>query len=286
VLLIGAGLLFLLDNLGVINFNVWELWRLWPLLLIAIGLDLILGRRNPVLSLLVVVLVLAGGVALLYSTGALQPLGDVSRSDLNVPLNGAKSAVVRIESGVSKIVVNSTETSALADGTLEYYESWGAPQQTVDRAGDQVTLHVSQTGNKSVNFPGGQGPDWNISLSKQVPLDLQVDAGVGETILNLRESKLTNLSLDAGVGSVEVTVPEQAGVTTARIKGGVGALKLTIPDGVEARINVDSGLGGVDVDSRFRKEGDVYVSEGYAGATNRVDLNLSVGVGGVEVISR
>src|SRR5689334_1360425 len=60
-LLIGAGLVFLLINLGVLDESVWsQLLQLWPLLLIAIGLDLLLGRRNPALSLLIVLLVLGG----------------------------------------------------------------------------------------------------------------------------------------------------------------------------------------------------------------------------------
>lgn len=41
ILLIGAGLLFLLSNFGVIDANIWRsLLNLWPLLLIAAGLDI------------------------------------------------------------------------------------------------------------------------------------------------------------------------------------------------------------------------------------------------------
>jgi hypothetical protein len=36
VILITVGILFLLSNLGVLDINFWELWRLWPVLLILI----------------------------------------------------------------------------------------------------------------------------------------------------------------------------------------------------------------------------------------------------------
>src|SRR5690242_11383019 len=63
LLLIGAGLVFLLINMGVLDEGVWvQLLQLWPLLLIAIGLDLLIGRRNPGLSLLIVLVVLCAGV--------------------------------------------------------------------------------------------------------------------------------------------------------------------------------------------------------------------------------
>jgi lia operon protein LiaF len=47
VLLIGLGILFLLSNLGLLTLDIGSLIaRFWPLILIAIGLDLLLGRRS------------------------------------------------------------------------------------------------------------------------------------------------------------------------------------------------------------------------------------------------
>jgi len=53
VVLIGAGVILLLRNLGVLqNFDLQTLLRLWPLILVVIGLDLIFGRRFHGLALL------------------------------------------------------------------------------------------------------------------------------------------------------------------------------------------------------------------------------------------
>ena len=44
LILIGLGVVFLLNNLGILDWSIWEiLLRLWPVLLVAAGLDLILG---------------------------------------------------------------------------------------------------------------------------------------------------------------------------------------------------------------------------------------------------
>src|SRR5438132_4034551 len=62
-LLIAAGVIFLLNNLEVLPWSVWnQLWRLWPLILILIGLEILLGRRSPALSFLLILLILAAGV--------------------------------------------------------------------------------------------------------------------------------------------------------------------------------------------------------------------------------
>ena len=45
--LIALGLLFLLTNLGVLSPGVWDtLWRLWPFALIAVGVEVLVGRRT------------------------------------------------------------------------------------------------------------------------------------------------------------------------------------------------------------------------------------------------
>ena len=69
VLLIGLGLIILMNNLGVLNWSVWDmLFRLWPLILITIGLDHLIGRRSvwgSLLSLVLIMAVFVGGIFLM-----------------------------------------------------------------------------------------------------------------------------------------------------------------------------------------------------------------------------
>lgn len=59
-LLIGVGVLVLMQNLGFLPFGFWwTLWRFWPVVLIVVGLDLLLGRRSPVGGLVVLGLTVA-----------------------------------------------------------------------------------------------------------------------------------------------------------------------------------------------------------------------------------
>ena len=43
-ILIGLGVLFLLNEMDVLNFD--RLWRFWPLVLIAIGIRVLMRRRG------------------------------------------------------------------------------------------------------------------------------------------------------------------------------------------------------------------------------------------------
>ena len=66
ILLIFAGVLFLLSNLGIVDWSTWNLlWRFWPLVLIAVGIDVLFGNRSAVGSIISAFLILAlvGAVA-------------------------------------------------------------------------------------------------------------------------------------------------------------------------------------------------------------------------------
>ncbi|MEJ2738024.1 MAG: DUF5668 domain-containing protein, partial [Anaerolineae bacterium] len=74
VLLIGVGILLLLNIMGILEWSVWwNLLRFWPILLIAAGLDLLIGRRSVLGALIATVLVLAllAGALWLTTTGAM-----------------------------------------------------------------------------------------------------------------------------------------------------------------------------------------------------------------------
>ena len=72
VILIGLGIVFLLNNLGILTWSVWDvIFRLWPVLLVAGGLDVLIGRRSAWGALLSLVLTLAlvAGALWLYEAG-------------------------------------------------------------------------------------------------------------------------------------------------------------------------------------------------------------------------
>ena len=56
---IGLGGVFLLTNFGILGWDAWSvLFRLWPLLLVTAGLDILLGRRSLWISLPATIVVL------------------------------------------------------------------------------------------------------------------------------------------------------------------------------------------------------------------------------------
>lgn len=291
LLLIGAGVVFLLNNLGLLPWSVWEtLGRLWPLFLIAIGLDLIIGRRSPIISLLIALGVVGAGAAIVYANGGfvMRGGGGTASMPLSIDLAGAGSANVKVSMSSGALVIGSMGSSPkLVSGTLEYSRS-APPQQEVSK-GDVVRVELSQQ-HSDLDlgfFSSGKPLHWDVNLNKNVPTDLHVEQGTGNVTLNLQELKLKSLNFDAGAGNSTIMLPSSAGLTSVEINGGVGNITLVVPQGVEARLMVESGIGNTSVDPRFVKQGDsLYQTSGFSASDkgkNRLDIKLDHGVGNVDV---
>ncbi len=251
LMLIGLGALFLVSN--VLDL---DLYKLWPLLLVLIGLAILAGWR--------------------VSPG--------KTGEIRQPLEGATAAEVSISPGVSRLSI-----AALAEPTLLIQGSVTAGRgRTVEPhfqlQGDTARFRLKSR--VQFPFPGLIGwreyHTWDLGLNPGVPTHLTIKAGVGESFLDLSDLKLTHLKIDAGVGRTDVTLPRQ-GQIDARIEAGVGEVSVRIPRDMAARIRVSSGLGSTRVRGDFQRRAKTYVSPGYDTAENRLELRINGGVGAISV---
>ncbi|MCL6615385.1 MAG: cell wall-active antibiotics response protein, partial [Firmicutes bacterium] len=123
---------------------------------------------------------------------------------------------------------------------------------------------------------------WELRLSREIPLEIEIKTGVGLSDIDLGAVKATKIAVRTGVGRTTLTLPEE-GAIEAEIEGGVGETIVYVPKGMAARIRARQGLGGIEVEGVFRRSGSEYLSPDYDTARNRVDLEIKGGVGRIAV---
>lgn len=253
-ILILAGGLFLLDSLGIIAVNVWDL--LWPLFLIALGVWFLWGtlfRKEPAVE------------------------------HARVPLENARRARIILQHGAGRLDVHAgAEMGNLLEGDFG-----GGLNLNSQRNGDLLDVRLSIPA-QVFPFGIGWGPgytlNWSLGLTRDIPLSLDIEGGANESRLDLSELRVTDLRIRSGASSTTVTLPANAGQTRASIESGAASVRLTVPPGVAARIRSRSGLSSITVDqARFPRQGDIYQSPDYEAAANRVDIDLQSGVGSIDV---
>jgi hypothetical protein len=286
VILIGLGVIFLLNNLGRLDWGVWLfILRLWPVLLIGAGLDLLVGRRSIWGSLLVVVVmlgVLAGAVLFYQQRG--WGGTELARQSISRALEEATSADVTLDFGLGALSVGAlSEGGNLIEGTVELYRGERLVEHYAVVA-EEAQYSLSPEGDTWNAFPNwpARMARWDVALSPNIPVVLTIDSGVGETVLDLRGLQVIELSVDGGLGTMRLTLPAQ-GDLEGDLNVGIGAVEILVPQGVAVRMQVDGGLSNVVVPAGYVRDGDVYTSPGYASAENRVLLHVEGGIGQIRI---
>ena len=293
IVLIAIGVIFLLANLGLLPGRLyWEAaLRLWPLLLVFIGLNLI-ARQLPrpfgsFLSALVgIVAVLTFGYVLLFAdqipfvqAGEGTTAVDIQRDvPISYALDGIDSADISIDLNmVAADLYTLEDSSDLINGTVTYI---GNLIFEVDQNGNSADVKLDTTTADFWFFNPGNWTNfndddlWEIGLSPDVALDLRLDGASGSYNADLGRLFLTDFELDGGSGSGDLIMPggnydasidggsgsvylvlPRGGEQLFVIDGGSGSFTLVLPDSMEARFEVDHGSGAFNPGSRLQQIG-------------------------------
>lgn len=295
VLLIALGVLFLLNNLGIVAWGTWNLiWRLWPLILVAIGLDLLIGGRSALGAVLSALLALALVAAIAAGAFFADQLPFLSRytgsgkwqtAQVEHPLGSLEAAEVYIDWSSPPGRLYALEgDDFLIEGDLTYL---GELVFDVKEGGStaDVTLDSRWTGSWSGLGPG---PDavWEIGLTPEIPLDITLDSGSGSCDFDLSGLIVEDLFLDSGSGSIRLTLPGEQSFRF-ELDGGSGSLRIDIPEDTGVRVRLDSGSGSFNPGSEFilvsgERRGDgVWESKNYDAAEFIIEMTVDQGSGSI-----
>lgn len=287
IILIGVGVLLLLDNSGALRHSPWAvIWSLWPLLLIAAGLYVLLGRGGALQSSI------AGGLLAAAIVGAVLFLSitDIPGLDLGGrtqtqhiahPLGNIRNAELNFSFGSGRYNVSAlSDSTNLIEGDLTYN---GNLNFDVSGSGDRVRVTLNSSG--AFFFGIGGGDDWNIGLNRNATYELNLDLGSGGADLDFSDLPLSGGTIDSGSGGATLSLP--AGRYTLRIDGGSGSIDIRVPREAEVRVEYQHGSGGFFSSvSRLAVDGyDDFDAEtsGFASAENAITLVIDGGSGSIGI---
>ena len=298
--LIGAGVILLLSSLGYLPWQSWNvLWRLWPLLLVAIGIDLLIGRRSMVgaiISALLILLLIGGAVAVVFLAQNIPALVELARpvelrtEQVEYPLADVERASVTIDWTSAPGYLSALRDSPnLIEGDVAYR---GQLIFDVDVRGLQANVnldsHYSSPWFGPFDFYNREEGLWDVMLSPNVSLDLTLDAGSGRCDFDLTGLQVSDLFLDVGSGSIDLALPTGS-TFDAHIEGGSGSLTIVLPKSVGARVVLDSGSGSFRPDERFRLvEGErsddgVWETDNFRTAEHIILMEIDQGSGSIRI---
>ena len=293
--LILLGLFGLLWNFNVLPDGFWgEFWTLWPLLLVAIGVNLILSRRRAWLGSAAALAVVTGSLATAWILAVANPSPShslsISSESISVKSDGAQSARLNLTLAAGDL----TLTGGAPSGLLLAGGSQSPLTEVTDQrvsvrtsGGGRRDMDVRLNADWSFQFPprrNTSSPRWILRHAEGIPTDIRIGMGASDLNLDLRELNVQSLNVEAGAADIDVVLPANAGRTTAEFTIGAADLDITVPAGVAARIDFEGGISSLNIDeSRFPKRGDRYVSPDFESAANRVTIKIEAGVSDITI---
>ncbi len=238
VVLVALGLLlWLAPDWGL---NPGALVKLWPILLVALGLDLVLRNRRGGRWL-------AAALALGLLVLALAALPRASNRSLHTTsVQLAAPAEVRevalaLEPKVARLELTGGGTAALA-GEVELLPGQRLVRREKRRE-NRLELRLTTRG-RTIRWRG-DAPRWRLALDPRLTYRLELELGVGGALIDLRGLDCPELELELGVGRAQLYLPDRPG--SYRVKGGVGELVVYLPPTVPMVLELRQGIGPVEV---------------------------------------
>lgn len=257
-------------------------------------------KYNYLFGLLILTVLLIGAAG----CGTESRVGDLQTKSETVELGAADSADVQIHMGAGELAV-SGGSGELLEATFTYNVEELNPSATL--TGDNLIV-------KQEDVQGSIGSlfdldeyrnEWDLRFNNDVPLEMDISLGAGQTNLVLGSLNLTKLDIQAGAGDVDVDLSGSQSLKQldyqmgagdfaldltgdwgddldATVQGGLGEMTLKLPGNIGVRLEVNTGIGSVDT-TGLSKEGNIYTNDAYGASDVALRINIDGGVGQINL---
>ena len=281
-ILIGIGIVLLLNNLGYLDWSFWDVLNLWPILLVAAGLEILVGRRSLLgafISAIIVLGLFAGGVWFVSTNDTARTMAQAI--EIREPRDDITAARVTLAPAVAQITVQALNDSGnFVEGTALHRANERVTQSFT--RGDPARLTIKTNGGVGFTTGPGRRYAWDFSFHPDVALDLSIDAGMGDVNLDLRKLSLESVSVDAGMGIVTIKLPD-TGEFDVSVDSGMGTVTIEVPAGMGVRLQTDSAIVGRNIPASYTHTHNRYTSPNYDTAENRADIEVDLGLGSITI---
>src|ERR671910_886410 len=211
-----------------------------------------------------------------------QDVGEMQRESQTIQAENARSVFAELQMGAGELNVTGG-ADALMEADFAYNVADWRPDVSYEVSGDSGELSVKQGSGQGLNLGGDARNEWDVRFNDEVPTDLRVEMGAGESDLDLNSLDLEGLDLQIGAGTTTVDLTGDYGQDLdASIQGGVGEATIMLPSEVGVRARAEGGLGNINAEG-LQKEGDSYVNDAYGDSDVTLEVDVQGGVGEINL---
>ncbi len=301
IILIAVGLLFILANFGVIHFNWFSFWRLWPVILILWGIS-VLPMRDlfKFISLIAVVLITFLVINRLPDTkpwfwkwhhdGSNFHFDfDEDDNDTTAYYHKDQNLTVPFDSlsTKGKLILEAAAGNFKIDSSTSDYLSFS---KTGDIGNYELTTD-NRTGTKEVSLKMQDGTTHrkmntnqvNIRLNEKPSWNLDLDIGAAAMTMDLSKYKIDTVEIDAGAASVEMTLGKLNPKTVVTVSAGASSFTLRVPKEAGCQVRSESFLVSKDFEGFVKKADRTYETPNWYSGKSRIYITVETAISSIKI---
>lgn len=288
LVLVLIGVMFILKNLDVIYFSWHSIWRLWPVVLVLIGVT-ILPIKDVYKIIITVIVMIIGALFLIYVPGN-RDNGWSFRYDREInppPPNRPGEIDQRIFEAYDTIITSAKLDFDAAAGNFRI-EDTTAELFEFEREGNlgKYVYSIKDLGSRrEINIELDEGRirgDFRNKVAVKlnpVPVwDLKVDVGAASIDMDLSSFKVEIIDIDGGASSINVKMGALHDNVDVKINSGASSINIKVPEEFGCKIVAKTVLSSKDLNGFINTGGRNYETPDYPNKTQRITIQIEAAV--------
>lgn len=287
IILIFLGILFTLENLNVLDFDWYNMWRLWPVIFILWGISIL--PIKDIIKIGFVVVVLVGSIYYMLNDNVRWRMEEDNYTEINshavnqefqVPYNDTMTmASLDMEMAAGSFTLYQTSDQLLnfvKSGSLVSYKYIVKQEDTITEVRimmeDGVRLNSKK--NNRVDIQLNSIPVW----------DMDFEIGAAEVDLDLSPFRLKSFRLEGGAADINIKLGDQYPDTYLEIEAGASSIELRVPESSGCELKISTVLSGRTISGFNQVEHGLYRTGNFEEATHKIYMDVNAAVSNYSVI--
>jgi hypothetical protein len=299
-ILIAIGILFMLNNFGVLEFGFRTLWSLWPLILILWGISILPIKDGfkiiGLVGVLVLTVIFFNRISERSSWFQFRNFHGFSSKDweededststynyqpqnLSVPFDSLTGkGELKLDAAAGNF-----NLQGLTSDFLSFNKTGDIGNYSLTTTNENGRKHINLSLEKSGIRHSVSENKVEIKLSEKPSWNLDFDIGAAEILMDLRDYKIDTTNIDAGASSIDIKIGDKNPLTVMTFNAGASSIKIEIPKESGCQIKSESFMISKEFEGFIKKGDGIYQTANFASGKNKIFLTIKTAISKIEI---
>jgi hypothetical protein len=287
IILIFFGMLFTLENLHVLDFDWYNMWRLWPVIIILWGISIL--PVKDVIKIGLILIVLTGSIYYMLNDNVrwrfeednyTEMKSHAINQEFGVPYaDSIRFASLDMEMAAGKFTLFQTSDQLLdfnKTGSLVRYKYIVKQEDT----NTQVRIMMED----GVRLSSKQHNRVDLQLNANPVWDMDFEVGAADVNLDLTPFRVKSFAIEGGAAAIKIKLGELYPETYLDIEAGASNIELRIPESTGCELKISTVLSGRSISGFERVKHGLYRTDNFDEATNKIYMEVNAAVSSYSIV--